>query len=235
MPNISNRKKVLSHLSTHLDDRMKSRLLRMELEWEDKEEDQVDEELVAYYRYITGIRYWEPRKALTKARQGQSPVLYFLEAIRPERFKKLFRINRDYFHTIVDLIARKTQLQSYEHKMAKATIETHLLVTLKMLGSSGAGAGSDELGEFFGIGVGYVYLYLRRTIAALLELREEVICWPDEFERKEIALRIEQAGVFPNCVGFIDGTVFPLEFKPTLNGSDYFSRKSSYAVNAQVI
>ncbi|ETV63720.1 hypothetical protein H257_19351, partial [Aphanomyces astaci] len=40
---------------------------------------------------------------------------------------------------------------------------------------------------------------------------------------------------FTGCIGFIDGTFFPYEFKPTLCGEDYYSRKGCYAVAAQII
>ncbi|EEY65939.1 uncharacterized protein PITG_03470 [Phytophthora infestans T30-4] len=39
---------------------------------------------------------------------------------------------------------------------------------------------------------------------------------------------------FVNCVGITDGTLLPLATKPRHNGEDYYSRKSSYAVNALV-
>ena len=40
---------------------------------------------------------------------------------------------------------------------------------------------------------------------------------------------------FVNCVGLIDGTLFPLVFAPTLNAEDYFTRKGGYALHALII
>jgi len=40
---------------------------------------------------------------------------------------------------------------------------------------------------------------------------------------------------FPKCVGVIDGTLLPLEFRPTLFGENYFTRKGSYAVQMLII
>jgi len=40
---------------------------------------------------------------------------------------------------------------------------------------------------------------------------------------------------FVNCVGLIDGTIFPLAFAPTLNTEKYFIRKGGYAIKGLVI
>ena len=33
-----------------------------------------------------------------------------------------------------------------------------------------------------------------------------------------------------NCIGLIDGTLFPLAFAPMVNGEDYYTRKGDYAI-----
>jgi len=35
---------------------------------------------------------------------------------------------------------------------------------------------------------------------------------------------------FVNCIGVIDGTLFPFAFAPTVNVEDYFTRKRDYAI-----
>ena len=39
---------------------------------------------------------------------------------------------------------------------------------------------------------------------------------------------------FPHCIGIVDGTLFPLEFKPTANGEDYYTRKGNYALHGLI-
>jgi hypothetical protein len=143
-------------------------------------------------------------------------------------------MDRPAFFRLAALIADHEQFQSIHGKMKKASVETHLLSTLRFLGLCGNGCSLENLGDFFGIGNGTVKLYIDRTVAALLTLRDDVIHWPDAAARKLLATRIHSVSPFKNCIGFIDGTLFPFEFKPTLNGEDYFSRKSCYALNAQV-
>jgi len=40
---------------------------------------------------------------------------------------------------------------------------------------------------------------------------------------------------FINCVGVIDGTLFPLAFAPMVNAEDYYTRKSDFAIKGLVI
>ncbi|MBW0460393.1 hypothetical protein O181_000108 [Austropuccinia psidii MF-1] len=40
---------------------------------------------------------------------------------------------------------------------------------------------------------------------------------------------------FEGCVGFIDGTTFPLYQKPGFDGEIYFDRKKPYSLNAQIV
>lgn len=86
-----------------------------------------------------------------------------------------------------------------------------------------------------GLGAGTVGNYLRRATVVVLQLKETTIMWPDEIERREIARRMHSTYSFVNCVGMADGTLFPLEFKPTHKGEDYYSRKGVNAVNALIV
>jgi len=40
---------------------------------------------------------------------------------------------------------------------------------------------------------------------------------------------------FVNCVGLIDGTLFPLVFAPTVNVEDYYTRKGNYTIKGLVM
>ena len=71
-----------------------------------------------------------------------------------------------------------------------------------------------------------------RVSQAILKLQKKVIRWPDGEERKQIGSSIKQTHGFVNCVGLIDGTLFPLAYAPTLNAEDYFTRKVNYAIKA---
>ncbi|GAU95304.1 hypothetical protein RvY_06946-1 [Ramazzottius varieornatus] len=40
---------------------------------------------------------------------------------------------------------------------------------------------------------------------------------------------------FPDCVGMLDGTLIPLEYKPKKDGEDYWSHKSRYGISAVIV
>jgi len=40
---------------------------------------------------------------------------------------------------------------------------------------------------------------------------------------------------FVNCIGVIDGALFPLAFAPMVNAEDYFMRKGDYTSKALVM
>ncbi|KAE8985437.1 hypothetical protein PR002_g22638 [Phytophthora rubi] len=98
--------------------------------------------------------------------------------------------------------------------------DIHVLVALTFFGSSGNGATPKKLADFFSIGTGTVSLYVRRAVEALFGLHDDVIAWLNPNKRRALASRIRAKWRCPNCVGFIDGTLLPLEFKPALCGED---------------
>jgi hypothetical protein len=73
------------------------------------------------------------------------------------------------------------------------------------------------------------------TNAILMLLESEVVTWPDEAEHRDIATQVKTKYGFPNCIGFIDGTLFPLALKPSLYGEDYRRRKGFYGVHCLLI
>lgn len=42
-------------------------------------------------------------------------------------------------------------------------------------------------------------------------------------------------GGFPGCVGFIDGTTFPMYQRAGVDGETFFDRKKRYSINAQIV
>ena len=111
----------------------------------------------------------------------------------------------------------------------------HLLVFLRRMGAEGTEASSAKLAHEFGIGKGSVNFYIKRVRKAILDLEDKFVAWPDEKEKERIKTRIKLKSGFQNCIGIIDGTLIVLHHRPHLYGDSYFSRKSCYAINVQVI
>ncbi|KAF0685436.1 Aste57867_22673 [Aphanomyces stellatus] len=119
----------------------------------------------------------------------------------------------------------------------ESTIHTraHVFGTFYFLGTNGNAASNEHMGTFFGVGAGTISLFIGRVTAAVLSLRDQFILWPNHAESLAISTKIESMCGFKDCVGFIDGTLFPLETKPILHGEDYYSRKGCYAIAAQIV
>ena len=69
----------------------------------------------------------------------------------------------------------------------------------------------------------------------LLDLESQVVFWPDAEERRSISQRVERSYGFEGCVGFVDGTLFPVYARPSVNGEDFYSRKGFYGLAGMIV
>eukprot|EP01035_Chromulina_nebulosa_P026346 gene26346-34467_t len=110
-----------------------------------------------------------------------------------------------------------------------------LVVALKRLSVSGNGQCVGRVAHSTGIGNGTVSLFTSRILKAILDLKDDVVKWPNELERKEISRRNKIKYGFKHCVGVVDGTPVVFSQKPAVDPSSFWSRKSHYAINLQLI
>jgi hypothetical protein len=111
-----------------------------------------------------------------------------------------------------------------------------LLLLLYVLGASGSDSNYWKIGSRFHTSIGAAQLYVDHCTAAVIStLEHKVVYWPNDSEQKYICDRIQDKYDFPNCLGFVNGTILPLEFKPSLSGEEYYCRKGCYGVHSQVI
>ncbi|OWY95437.1 hypothetical protein PHMEG_00034554 [Phytophthora megakarya] len=118
------------------------------------------------------------------------------------------------------------------HPQASVTLQ--LAVTLDRLGNYGNGVSLGRTLNLWGIGKGTCVLYTTRVLEALNDLAPRYVVWPNKRKRRAMSRRMAAKG-FKGCVGFIDGTTFPLSQKPAVDGECYFDRKSRYSTNGQVV
>lgn len=69
----------------------------------------------------------------------------------------------------------------------------------------------------------------------IFSLEKQTLFWPNEDEKTEIKTRIEHESGFPSCLGFVDGTLIPLRYKPSWHGEDFYSRKASYSLSCMIV
>ncbi|KAI9325708.1 hypothetical protein BD770DRAFT_417031 [Pilaira anomala] len=102
-------------------------------------------------------------------------------------------------------------------------------VVLYRLDISGGASGAHRTAAHCGISVGSVVDYTRRFFNAILSLKTEWIFWL-EHEEREIGV----AG-FPNCLGFIDGSTIPLEFRPKYRDEEFYTRIANFAIRTLAV
>jgi hypothetical protein len=83
------------------------------------------------------------------------------------------------------------------------SIELHLLVLLKYMGSESNACTAIAVKEELSIGEGSVRIYLFRAVKAVLSLFKDTVFWPNEEEHREIRNRFHDKYCFPYCVGAI--------------------------------
>ena len=144
------------------------------------------------------------------------------------------RVSKSSFSQLALLIENHEIFQNDSYR-TQAPVREQLMVFLAKLDRFGNSGSVGILARYFCISEGTVEMYIKRCVTAIMSLERQVVFWPSSTERLEIAARIEADHGFEGCVGFVDGTLFPLYAKPSQNGEDYYCRKGFYGVNGMVI
>jgi len=160
--------------------------------------------------------------------------------LNEKEFKQRHCVSKKSFKAILDLIKDhevfKTKRRFGQPGKKQAPVEHQLAVFLKFLGVEGSGASNESLRAVCDHGGGTSEKFRERVLAAIRSLRETVITWPDEAERKIVADRMNEEFGWPNCVGTMDGTLFPLAFAPqTEDAPDHQGRKGGHTVASLII
>ena len=144
---------------------------------------------------------------------------------------------RDAFNDLLQIIKDDPVFYSgYEKGRRQRRVEYQLMTLLKFLGSEGTASSNPDLRNVFNTGHGTNILYVRRVVQALRNKRHLYVKWPNEEERVSIADAIMEKSGLPNCVGIIDGTLFPLAFAPqTQDSPDYKGRKHLYTLSSVIV
>ena len=225
--------------------RIKFRFLRELFDFNDEQQDQLDTAVAQSLAVAEGKRYHEPRNKYRKSRHfifeedmnddvhadGEMPWLTDRE------FLSKYRCSRASVNALYDLIKDDPVFVGH-NKIGRKQIDakSQLLVLLRFLGTEGSGGSNNNLRNVFGIGEGTANLYRDRVVAALLNLKSSVITWPNAQEREQISNRFSETSKFRNCVGVMDGTLFPLAFRPqSKDAPDYSGRKHAYSISALII
>ncbi|KAG3121647.1 hypothetical protein PI124_g1017 [Phytophthora idaei] len=214
MPCPSARQVALRELRVVLDIRAEAAALRHFYDDEDLSEDDLDVLHAALYERVLGSRYFDRPSSYRRRSDRWNSLLYDTTLLNKDEFLQHFRLEREAFFILVDLVRYHPALVSAGNCPFRGGAELHMLVLLKCLGSFGNDNAWSKQALFLGLGKGTIGIYLHRASAALLTLETSTIAWPDECERSQISRRICRKYGFVICIGIVDGTLLPLEYKP---------------------
>ena len=189
----------------------------------DDRSNQTDQKLARLFLHLLSSRYLYQR-VRSEARPARFTELLCGQS--DSDFRNDFRLSRQQFWELHSWIMNSSQYKSDPRRQYRSQCD--LLVCLYRMGHYGNAASVVKVAKYFGISIGAVGKFTDRAIEAILTLQEDAIQWPSAVERRSISMRIPE---LPGCVGLADGTLFPLESKPSQYGEDYYTRKCSYAIN----
>lgn len=185
--------------------------------------------------FLQSIRYIQPRYRIPKATTVEE---WFHQPILddPRIFRVFFRMDRSSFEFLVSILQTNPVFHN-DANFQQKLVQYQLAVFLFRLGGKGGGDTNLVSGIMLGIAEGTISLYVQRVLTAILNLKSQYIKWPSAEERDIHKRRVcsESLGVFPGCVGFVDGTFLTLKYAPLKDWFCYFNRKGTYALNAMVV
>ena len=208
MTKITRRAKAINRLRKVCRERLAFRQMREILsEDEDSLEDAFDHDLAAAFQHACSMRYHSDRGPYRKStdqmfREDLGWLLQEEEDREEEKEEEKGEEKEDEPPWLNDDEFRQ------KYRMSKQSFK-ELYNLLKYYGTEGSGNSNPELRTIFRIGRGTIKAWRDRALKALRNLKDRAYTWPDEDERKEIARRIGEKFDWPNCVGIMDGTLFP--------------------------
>lgn len=131
------------------------------------------------------------------------------------------------FFNLVQEIQNDTVLQSESHNR-HSSASLQLSITLYRLGHCHQTLG--EIACLFGIGERTVQLFFDWTMLAIFHLRPQYLWWPAVESNAHIKMRqnMEKQSHFPSWVGYSDGSIIGLRYKPKFETATYWSGRKHF-------
>ena len=247
MPRLSQRMKLIRSITTALGE-----LVPVYLSALDDHDDELAEHLflvvvtiVILCIHVANTRYSVPR--VTYRRRQHNLFSRDLQILSPlpqstlpflnsSEFVEKYRMRCGSFTSLVDLVKHHPVFRHGCRGPLQESVPHQIMVYLRFFGSIGGGASNSTLRNLFRIGKGTNSIYIKRVRDSILSLEKTHLRWPNPNERIEIARRIEAKYAFPNCVGFIDGTLHALSQVPQREDApDYSGRKVRFSLSTLIV
>lgn len=182
-------------------------------------------------------RYEQPRNTLPRGPSYLHHVLTALKAGRPDHFRQNLRVSPLTFDALVAAL-EDDPIFSNNSNNSQLPVEEQVAVVLYRFGHDGNATSLQAVANWAGLGKGTVHLITRRVMTAVLrpDFMRSAVRMPTavEKERAKRWVQSHSCKAWRNGWCFVDGTLVPLDERPTWYGESYFDRKSNYSLNIQV-
>ncbi|KAJ7735368.1 hypothetical protein B0H16DRAFT_1327126 [Mycena metata] len=182
-------------------------------------------------------RYREPRNTLPCGLSYLHHVLLKSKAGRPDHFRQNLRVSPATFDKLVKELERDPVFFN-DSNHPQLPVEQQLAVALYRFGHNGNAASVQAVANWAGLGKGTVHLITRRILTAVLRpgfMQSAVrMPTPEEKEQAKRWVKKHSCHAWRHGWCFVDGTLIPLDQRPTWYGESYFDRKCNYSLNFQV-
>jgi len=245
MTRTTKRARTIKRLRRLCQSRLHLRIMR-QLEEDDSEEDELDALCAGAFEAAKERRYHQSRGKYRRSTVDvfEADLAWLGDDTSGEdrhwqtddEFRQKYRLSKESFKELVGLIKDDPVFVKKGRGRRQKPPAYQLAVLLKYMGTEGSGGSNPDMRNLFHIGRGSAEKYQDRAVTAVHNLRSRAYTWPDEDERKIIAARIFKDFNWPNCVGIMDGTLFPLGSEPqTDDAPDYKGRKYQYSITCLII
>ena len=231
MSRISRRKRVIEDLEEWVVGR---KFVEMCQDESESDEDSMQDNMLDLPSHLLQIVNFSRYLERNDVPKSQDFYLNVLPILDDERFKQEIRMSRESFDNILSQISKDTVFAN-KSNTGQADVKLQFMICAYRFGSSGSSAAVGKIARHFGVSEGFVIKSTDRCIEALLKREKIEVTWPDDDEREAIKTRILNESGFPDCIGMVDGTLIPLQFKPSKDGADYWSHKSKYGIAAMIV
>ena len=153
-----------------------------------------------------------------------------------DRFLAMFRMSRSSFWQLVHILEDAGGAGYWDARIrgsgGRVPRPAYQQIAVALYTLGGAGTGRERSGVNLNIGHGTVGLYTWRSIQLLVKLSPDYIRWPTSQQRMD---QEPPTSIFQRCIGFLDGSIMILRYKPVVDPQAYYYRKSNYGFNLQAI
>ncbi|KAJ7663508.1 hypothetical protein B0H17DRAFT_872077, partial [Mycena rosella] len=163
-------------------------------------------------------------------------VLTALKLGRADHFRQALRVTPRTFDALVAAL-EDDPIFFNNSNHPQLPVDQQLAVALYRFGHDGNAASFQSVANWAGLGKGTVHLITRRVMTAVLRpgFMQSAVRMPTQEEKEDAKRWVAKHSCHRWRHGwcFVDGTLVPLDERPTWYGESYFDRKCNYSLNFQ--